>query len=90
MREEYRMFLESLDHVILPTGQNTTPTLEGAGHESKLAVQVSYPRNVRVRKWGTAVDDARKRGPRHVYGESLGTDLAQMYIDADKQKGFDL
>lgn len=90
MREEYRMFLDSLNSIILPTGQNTTPTLEGAGYESKLDVKVNYPRGLKARRWGTATDDARKRGPRHVYGESLGTDLAQMYIDADQQKGFDL
>jgi hypothetical protein len=90
MRQEYRMFLDSLDSVILPTGQNTTPTIEGAGYESKLDVKVNYPRGMKARRWGTAIDDARKRGPRHVYGESLGTDLAQMYIDADKETGMDL
>jgi hypothetical protein len=90
MRESYRAFLQSLDSVILPTGQNTTPTLDGAGYESKLAVKVEYPRGIKARRWGTAIDDARKTGPRHVYGESLGTDLAQMYVDMDKIKGFDL
>jgi hypothetical protein len=90
MREEYRMFLDSLDSTILPSGQNTTPTIEAAGNSTKLDVKVNYPRGMKARRWGTAIDDARKRGPRHVYGESLGTDLAQMYIDADKITGFDL
>jgi hypothetical protein len=90
MREEYRMFLQSLDSIVLPTGQNTTPTVEAAGNFTKLDVKIGYPRGVKARRWGTAIDDAKKRGPRHCYGESLGTDLAQMYVDMDKVKGFDL
>jgi hypothetical protein len=91
MREEYRLFLQSLDSVILPTGQNTTPIIaESERYFSGPNDKTEYPRGVKVRRWGTAIDDAKKRGSRHNYGENPGADLAAMYAECDRMKGTEL
>jgi hypothetical protein len=92
MREAYTLFVQTLQSIVLPPPRSTLPDIEPFLANGKPnPYPVRYTGGIqKARKWGTKADDAKKQPRRHVYGESLGTDLAQMYIDADKVKGFDL
>jgi hypothetical protein len=84
MREGYKAMLHSLEFVTTVSSQSSAPEIEIENGKP----EVVYPR-YRVRRWGTAIDDAKKQGPRdpNIGG---GCELAESYARAAREPGFDL
>lgn len=92
MREDWKLYLRSVDSTLIPSVHSTRPTIEpflDSGRPNPRPV--NYPSGIRkARKWGTKVDDAKSRGTRHTFGENPGADLAALYSECDRRPGTDL
>jgi hypothetical protein len=91
MREDYKAMLRSLDSVVLAAPSDSAPTIEPFEYISEFRdnrPHVNYPGR-KARKWGTAIDDAKKQGPRDP-GIGGGCELAEAYARAAREPGFDL
>jgi hypothetical protein len=91
MREDWKSYLRSIDGTLVPSARTTRPTIDESLDYGRLSqVHVNYPAGTRkARKWGTKADDAKRRGPRHQYGDP-GADLAAMLDEARNRPGTDL